>query len=211
MAPIPFFEVALAFFIGMGPIKILGAYLATTHGASLSVRRAVAIRTVAVATVTALVLLLSGAVLLRIFHISGPALIIASSIVMLAVGLQTVLAPDSADPDSHVASQRDLLRQAVYPLAVPMLLNPAGIAAAMLLSAEVAVLGGLVGSVLVILAIAALDLVVLLVAARAGGGIPREAIVITERIFGMLLVAVAIQLLLVGLGAIGVIDPGAIH
>ena len=56
---------------------------------------------------------------------------------MLAVGLRTVLEPEEPE-DRPVPSHAGLLRQAIHPLAVPTLLNPAGIAAAILLSSEIA-------------------------------------------------------------------------
>jgi multiple antibiotic resistance protein len=94
---------------------------------------------------------------------------------------------------------------------VPDLLNPAGIAAAILLSAEVAEVGGFVGSIAIVLVIAALDLAVLLAVARLGDRIHLDVVTILERLFGMLLVAVAIQLLLYGLAQAGVIDFAAVH
>ena len=94
MPAFPIVEVAIAFFIGMGPVKIVAPYLAATHGAPVVLRRRVATLTVAAATLTALILLLTGVILLRLLHLSDAALVIGGAIVMLAVGLQTVLAPD---------------------------------------------------------------------------------------------------------------------
>ena len=209
--PIPLLDVALAFFIGMGPIKIVAAFLAITHDARPEVRRQVAIRTVAAATITAITLVVAGVVIFRLFHLSAASLLIGGSIVMLAVGLRTVLAPAETHEAVPIHGSHDLYRRAIHPLAVPDLLNPAGIAAAILLSAEVAEVGGFVGSVAIVLAIAALDLVVLLAVARLGDRVHLDVVTILERLFGMLLVAVAIQLLLYGLAQAGVIDFAAVH
>jgi len=209
--PIPLVDVALAFFIGMGPIKIVAAFLAITHSARPEVRRQVAIRTVAAATITAVALVTAGVIIFRLFHLSAASLVIGGSIVMLAVGLRTVLAPAEEADTLPSQNPHDLYRKAIHPLAVPDLLNPAGIAAAILLSAEVAEVGGFVGSIAIVLVIAALDLAVLLAVARLGDRIHLDVVTILERLFGMLLVAVAIQLLLYGLAQAGVIDFTAVH
>jgi multiple antibiotic resistance protein len=206
---IPILDVAVAFFIGMGPVKIVAAYLAVVHSARPEMRRQVAIRTVAAATVTALLLVGLGVGLVRLLHLSNESLVIAGAIVMLAVGLVTVLEPDPSEHLEHPRTDEELLRSAIHPLAIPMLLNPAGIAAAILLSVEVAAhpfTGGLILTAVVVLGIAALDLAVLLTLAAAPR--PRaEAVIILERVFGMLLVAVAVQLLIFGLASIGIVDP----
>ncbi len=210
MTSIPLLDIAVAFFIGMGPIKITAAYLEVTHGATPELRRLVAIRTVLAATITALALVVTGVILIRLLHLSGAGLVIGGSIVMLAVGLRTVLQPDA--PEAHATRSREtLLRQSIHPLAVPTLLNPAGIAAAILLSAEIANNGGYLASMAIVIGIAALDLVVLLTLARFGDRVHLDAVVILERIFGMLLVAIGVQLLLYGLVQIHLIDAAFLH
>ena len=57
-------EVALVMFVGMGPVKVLVYYLAAIHDAAPSVARRVAVRAVVTATLTALGLLLAGALLM---------------------------------------------------------------------------------------------------------------------------------------------------
>jgi small neutral amino acid transporter SnatA (MarC family) len=209
--PIPLADVALAFFIGMGPIKIVAAFLVVTHDARPEVRRQVAIRTVTAATITAVSLVVAGVVVFRLFHLSAASLVIGGAIVMLGVGLRTVLAPAETYEVVPLHGSHDLYRRAIHPLAVPDLLNPAGIAAAILLSAEVAEVGGFIGGIVIVLAVAALDLAVLLVVARLGDRVHLDVVTILERLFGMLLVAVAIQLLLYGLAQAGVIDFGAVQ
>ena len=74
------------------------------------------------------------------------------------------------------------MREAIYPLAVPILLNPAGIAAAMILSVD------------------------LVAAGAAGHRVPYAAITILEKVFGTLLVAIGVQLVLVGAERLGIIE-----
>jgi multiple antibiotic resistance protein len=204
--PIPLVDIAIAFFIGMGPIKIVVAYLAATHGAGQAIRRRVAFTVVGAAATTALALVFGGALLLKIFHVNGAALVIAGGLVMVVFGLQTVLSGTEHLEELEAPTDEALMREAIYPLAVPILLNPAGIAAAMILSVELVESGGYVAAGLVVLGMALLDLVVLLVAGATGHRVPYAAITILEKVFGTLLVAIGVQLVLIGADRLSIIQ-----
>ena len=91
-------------------------------------------------------------------------------------------------------------------MGIPLILNPAGISAAIIFSAEAATfedLGVLVG---VVLAIAILDIEVLWLARPIGTRIPPEGIIVLEQVLGVLLAAVAVELIAIGLGQLGIID-----
>ena len=112
----------------------------------------------------------------------------------------------SADAgDSEAIKGRDPMRIAVFPLAVPYLLNPAGIVALVTLSAEadsVAVFAMVLGVLAVVLA---LDVGVFRLANRASDHLDESRMLVTEKIFGILLAALAVQLVLDGLDSVGII------
>ena len=202
-------EVALVIFIGMGPVKVLVFYLDVTRDAAPSIGRRVAIRAVATATIVALGLGLAGALVMRLLHFSTASLIIAGGIVLLAYGIQIVL--DTA-PDDHAdapPTEAALMRMAVHPMGVPLILNPAGIAGVTILSAEAATLGDLGLLAIVVLLVAVLDVVVLFIARPIGAWLPPEATLVLEKLLGVLLAAVAIELIVLGLVQLGVL--GAAH
>jgi small neutral amino acid transporter SnatA (MarC family) len=76
-------EIFIALFIGMGPIKVLLIYIATTEGMEKSVRRGVARRTVLVAGIVGLGLFLLGAILQAILHFSIGSLTIFGGLILL--------------------------------------------------------------------------------------------------------------------------------
>ncbi len=199
-------EVALVMFVGMGPLKVLVYYLVAIHDAEPAVARRVAFRAVATATVTALGLVAAGALLARLLHFSSPALVVAGGIVLLAYGLQLVLRTGHSAIDGPPPTEGTLMSLAVYPMGVPLILNPAGIAAATIFSAEAVDYGdvGLIAAIVV--AMAVLDLVVLFVARPIGPRLPREATLVLEQLLGVLLSAVAIELIMLGLGGFGIVD-----
>jgi multiple antibiotic resistance protein len=200
------YQIALILFIGMGPVKVFVYYLDAIHDASPELGRRVAIRAVATATLTALGLLLVGALLFRLLHFSGPALVVASGIVLLAYGLEVALRLHPSSDRFPPPTEHELMRKAVFPMGVPLILNPAGIAAATIFSAEAANLGELGVLTAIVLGIAVLDLIVLILAQPIGPRLPTEATLVLEQLLGVLLVAVAVELIVIGLGAFGIVD-----
>ena len=94
---------------------------------------------------------------------------------------------------------------ATSPLAVPYLLNPAGIVVLVTLSAEtstVAVFAVVVGVLAVVLAI---DVAVFRWAVQVSSKLDAGRMLVTEKVFGFLLAALAVQLALDGLADVGVI------
>jgi small neutral amino acid transporter SnatA (MarC family) len=199
-------EVALILFIGMGPIKVLVYYLDEIHAASPALGRRVAIRAVGTATLTAIGLLVVGAVLFHLLHFTVPALIVASGIVLVAYGIILILRVEPASLRHPAPTETELLRKAVFPMGVPLILNPAGIAAATIFSAEADDLTQLAALTVIVLGIALLDLIVLLLFRPLARRIPGEATLVLEQLLGVLLVAVAVELLVIGLGQYGIIN-----
>ncbi len=204
-------EIALVMFVGMGPIKVLVFYLGAIRDATPAVAREVALRAVMTATITALALVVVGSGLMRLLHFSNEALIVAGGMVLLAYGLQMVLVTTPGGPQDAAPSHAELMRMAIYPMGVPLILNPAGVAGATIFSAEAANLGDLGVVVVVVIALAVLDLVVLLVVRPIGQRLGPEAIIVLEKLLGVLLVAVAVELILIGLGQLGIVTISGGH
>jgi multiple antibiotic resistance protein len=137
---------------------------------------------------------------------SAGALGVASGIILLIIAGTMVLGRQEAHGGAHPVSGRDPMQVAASPLAVPYLLNPAGIVVLVTLSAEArsaAVLGVAVGVLVVVLA---LDVVVFRWAVQVSSKLDASRMLVTEKVFGFLLAALGVQLILDGLA-----DVGAIH
>ncbi len=95
---------------------------------------------------------------------------------------------------------------ALYPLAVPYLLNPAGITLLVIFSGAIdswLMLGILV---VLVLLVAALDWLVFTNLDRIAGLLDKSRMAVTEAVFGVLLAALAVELVLRGLADLGVFD-----
>ncbi len=200
------YQIVLILFVGMGPVKVIVYYLASIRDATPAVGRRVAVRAVGTATLTALGLLVIGALLFRLLHFSQPALVVASGIVLLAYGIEVILRAEPASQRHPPPDEADLMRKAVFPMGVPLILNPAGIAATTIFSAEATGLDELGLLIAIVLGIALLDLIVLVAARPIGPRLPAEATLVLEQLLGVLLVAVAVELIVIGLVQYRVLD-----
>src|SRR5262245_66643476 len=194
----------LLLLIGIGPKIALVPFLDATADMAEATKRRVLRKMLTTAATVAAVLLILGGVLTRLLHFSPGALGISSGIILLVIALAMVLGHHAAGGDHPVAG-RDPMQVAVFPLAVPYLLNPAGIVVLVTLSAEassLAVLGVAVGVLVVVLVF---DVVVFRWATAVSSKLNASRMLVTEKVFGFLLAALGVQLMLNGLADVGVI------
>ena len=140
----------------------------------------------------------------RLLHFSTGALSVASGLILVIIAIGMVRGA-SGDQSEQRADDRDPLETAVYPLAVPYLLNPAGIVVLVTASADAASVGHIAVVFLLVAVVFALDVVVFRWANRVSDHLDQSRMLITEKVFGFLLAALAVQLMLNGLDSVGVI------
>ena len=195
----------LLLLIGIGPKIALVPFLDVTAGMDDATKRRVSNKMLRTAGVVAVALVALGELLARLLHFSTGSLSIAGGVVLLIIAVSMVLGTLDLGGGNGSSKTTDPLLLAVYPLAVPYLLNPAGIVTLVTLSAEArsislfAVVFGLLAFVL------ALDYVVFRWANRVSDHLDESRMLIVEKVFGFLLAALAVQLVLNGLSEAGVI------
>ena len=208
----------LLLLIGIGPKIALVPFLEMTAGMTESTKRRVRRKMLTTAALVAVLLLILGGVLTRLLHFSPGALGVASGIILLIIAASMVLGQGNGTGagnggahgggghgGGHQIIGRDPMEVAVFPLAVPYLLNPAGIVVLVTLSAEassLAVLGAAVGVLILVLAF---DVVVFRWATAVSSKLDASRMLVTEKVFGFLLAALGVQLVLNGLADVGVI------
>jgi multiple antibiotic resistance protein len=194
----------------MGPKIALVPFLDLTREMDSDTQRKVAQRMVHTGVTTALILGVLGWFLMRLLHFSAGAANIAGGIVLLLLALHMLVSPGKEDHHEK-ASGRDAMQMALYPLAVPYLLNPAGIAALVIASSEVdSVLMAVILLVLVLI-VGALDWVIFRNMDKLAKHLDPSRLAVTEAVFGVLLAALAVQLMLDGLHHLGIISMLAEH
>ena len=195
----------LLLLIGIGPKIALVPFLEVTGQMPEDTKRRVLRKMLTTAAIVAVLLLVLGGLLTRLLHFSPGALGVASGIILLIIAVTMVLGHHDGNGGSHPVDDKDPMQVAVFPLAVPYLLNPAGIVVLVTASAEaasVAVVAVVVGILIVILA---LDVAVFRWAVKVSSHLDPSRMLVTEKVFGFLLAALAVQLMLNGLSDVGVI------
>ena len=194
----------LLLLIGIGPKIALVPFLEVTAAMDRATKALVIRKMLITAGVVAVILVGLGELLSRLLHFSTGSLSIAGGIILLIIAVTMVLG--SVDPqESRAIKGRDPMQIAVFPLAIPYLLNPAGIVTLVTLSAEadsVAVFAMVLGLLVVVLAI---DVAVFRAANRVSDHLDESRMLVTEKVFGVLLAALAVQLMLDGLDSVGII------
>jgi multiple antibiotic resistance protein len=199
-------EMLLLLLIGIGPKIAFVPFLRITAGMDPATQRRVATKMITTAGVVAIILILLGEILSNLFHFSHGALSIAGGVILLILAVTMVLGPEESKSNGQPVDGKDPLRLASYPLAVPYLLNPAGIVVLVAASAETTSVGAFAIILGALAAIIGLDIAVFLLSPWISAHLNEDRMLVTEKVFGFLLAALAVQLILNGLS-----DEGVIH
>jgi small neutral amino acid transporter SnatA (MarC family) len=199
------FDLFLLLLIGMGPKIALVPFLELTQGMEAETQKRIADRMVRTALGTALILAVLGWFLMRLLHFTPGAANIAGGIVLLLLALHMLVSPGKTDHHEE-SSGRDPMQMAVYPLAVPYLLNPAGIAALVIASGDIDSVLMAVIVIGIVLLVGAIDFAVFRNMDKLAKHLDPSRLAVTEAVFGVLLAALAVQLMVDGLADLGIID-----
>jgi multiple antibiotic resistance protein len=192
-------NIALLFFIMLGPVKIVGPFHAASHDLAPNALRALALKVVLISTVSVLLAGLVGSAMMQQWHIGVPTMELTASLVFLLAALKQVLdqyappvppAPGSASGWLHL----------VFPVVIP----PYGIAALMVLMALSASTTRGIAVIGVALLVMALNLAAMLLVRRIMRGVGPLCLQIFGSVLAVLQVALALQLMFVALARLGV-------
>jgi multiple antibiotic resistance protein len=195
-----FFTAFVTLFIIIDPILVAPIFAALTHGNSQKERRNVAVQAALISFGVLLFFALLGPSMLKHLGIELASFRAAGGLLLFLIGFRMFFNPDEevdAKRPGPKASSRDNI--AFFPLALPMLAGPGGIATIMLLmndgaqaygdqalAAQIAVLAAL----LVVLAI---GVPVMMSSASIARALGRTGMNMISRLLGMLLMALATQ------------------
>jgi len=199
------------FFATLGPADLILVYVALTERNTRTERRIFALRGVLIATGILLFFAVFGQALLSLFGITLPALRIAGGILLLLISIDMVFARHSGGTGTTPEEEDEAQHRSdisVFPLATPLLAGPGAISAVILLTTGT---GGFnlawVVVVAALLAILLLCYVVMLVAIPIQRLLGITGLAVVSRVVGVLLAALAVQFLLDGVKASGLITP----
>lgn len=193
------------------PFAALPTFLAVTKGYDCERRRWTALK----ASLTALILLaafaVAGEYIFRLFGITLPAFEIAGGVILLLIGLDMLEAKRSPTQESSTETAAAAAKEdaGIVPLGVPMLAGPGAITSVMVLVGQAQTMWQMAAILVSIGITAVVCLLVLGNSDKVARMLGETGIRILVRIMGLLLVALAVQYFVNGLGDLGVIPHAA--
>lgn len=191
-------------FVIIDPVGNAPIFLALTVGMATAQRRRIALRGVLVAAVILVVFGLVGDAILRFVGISMPAFKVAGGILLFATALDMLFERRTERREKQAEHSVD--DPSVFPLATPLIAGPGSIASMILLMDEHS--GDLAGQAVVVaalMAVLAVTLVLLLLSGLVERLLRRTGTMVVTRVLGMLLAALAVQFVMDGLAASGLV------
>ena len=182
----------LLFFI-IDPFGLIPLVLAVLAKVPPERRTIVLVRELLIALVALLLFLFFGRYLLGVLHISPPALRIAGALILLLIAIPMIFPSVKLSMEAEGSSE-----PFIVPLAVPLFAGPSALAMVMLMGGGEEGTGWTVGVGSVVIAWAGASAVLLMgnaLASRLG----KRGLIALERLMGMLLVAISVEMFLAGL------------
>jgi multiple antibiotic resistance protein len=176
----------------MDPVGVAPIFIACTAPLSRKQRQRAALRAVLAAGALIIGFALFGGAVLDYLDVSVDSLSIAGGLLLLLVALEMLRGMDYPD---EAAAAADV---ALVPIATPLLAGPGAIATVIVLTRRHHEFGGKVSVLIGILAALAVVGLGMAVAERVGRVLPDSLIHFLTRVFGLLLSAIAVQLVVNG-------------
>ena len=174
----------------LGNVPLVNAMLADLTPAR---RRFVILRECAIAFATLAVFMVFGRKFLDVMHLSETSLSIAGGVILFMIAIRMVF----AHPEGVLGLPKRAIEPLIVPLAVPLIAGPSALATVMLMASREPEKIGMWGAALV--AAMAFATVVLLAGAKLQAWLGEHAMQAIERLMGLLLTAVAVEMLLAGI------------
>ena len=197
-------KIILAFVVLINPFSALGLFLSITNGCTTQDRKRVAQITCLTVLITICFFTLLGESLLKLLGISVGSFQVAGGILvfLIAINMMNGGGNPVKPNEDEVEVNSSLTASAVVPLAIPMMIGPGGISTVIIYSSQVK--GAFeVGTILAAgLCISMFCYLSLMAAGRISRFLGDTGLNILSRIMGMLLAAVAVEILVSGLRTI---------
>ncbi len=186
---------ATLLFLVMDPLGNIPVFLSVLEDVAPQRRTRVLIRELLLALLVLMLFLFCGRYVLGFLQLSEHSIRIAGGIILFLIALKMLFPMQrTADTPDEILGEPLLV-----PLAIPMVAGPSALAVVMLLSSNEP--GRMVDWMLALFAAWLLSSLILISATGLKRFLGRRGLIALERLMGMLLVAIAVQMLLDGISA----------
>jgi multiple antibiotic resistance protein len=183
---------AVLLFFVIDPFGLIPIYVALMGRVPPERRLPILVRELCIALVALVLFLFAGKYLLEALHISEPALLIAGALILFLIALPMIFPSVKLRMDTETSAE-----PFIVPLATPLFAGPSALTLVMLIGSSAE--GGWatwLGTVVIAWFAAA---VVLLLGNAIAGRIGERGLIALERLMGMFLVAMSVEMLLTGI------------
>ncbi|QEY26516.1 MarC family protein [Neisseria zalophi] len=207
-------KIILAFMVLINPLGGLAIYLDLTHNLSTRERRKVA-KNVSIAVMIAITAFtLTGSTILKLFGISVGAFQVGGGILVLLIAIalmnggnnpakpETLLDGSKDTEVSNRNNHNNIGAIAVVPLAIPITVGPGGISTVIIYASAAKDYRDTIAILIAGLFISLICYIILLAAARVSQKLGDTGVIILNRVMGMLLAAVSVEIIVAGLKAL---------
>ena len=196
-----------AFFAIMNPFVTLPIFLSLTNGFSVADQRQLAVKVTIYSAVMCAIILLGGQQIIAFFGITIDQFRVAGGAVLASIAWSMLNGAPVASHQGSASEQAkaqpaELAGMAFYPVTFPMIVGPGTIATLIIYAGHAKDMTGLLGIGAVVGAILVLLFLVLFFASAFGKVMSETARVITTRLMGMILLAIAVEMVVAGLTAL---------
>ncbi len=197
-------KVFAALFAIMNPIANIPVFLSLTDGASREAQQKVALTAIIGVAVGCAVSAVAGEAILGFFGISVDDFRLAGGVIVLLIALSmlqgTASHAHARTPDEKEQTEDiDPTSVAIYPLTVPLLVGPGTIATLIIFAASARKDGTVLELAVGLVAFLALLAAALLAAPFLGQHLSQNATAIARRLMGMILAAIAMEMIVTSL------------
>ncbi len=187
------FSAATLLFLVMDPFGNIPIFLSILEPYPAGRRLRIIARELLIALAILLLFLFSGQIILDALHITGSSLTAAGGVILFLIALRMVF-PRAGGVMDHTGEDGEPL---VVPLAIPLIAGPSALASVMfVMSSDPARAGAWTVSVLLAWGLTA---AVLVLAVRFSRLLGRRGLTAIQRLMGMILTAIAINMMLTGI------------
>jgi len=176
----------------LDPLGGLTIYITIMRSVAPGRRRWVAVREVGIAFVVLFVFMFFGDAFLRVMRLSERSLEVAGGVILMLVAIRMIFASGSA-----VYGVEEGREPLIFPLAVPLLAGPSAMATVLLLASHQP--GRLLEWVAALSVAMAVSGAVLLLAGRIHRLLGDSVVSALEKLMGLVLTAIAVEMILAGL------------
>lgn len=202
----------VTFFVIVDPIGISPIFMSLTRGYSAGERWLIAAKGTATSAIILAIFAVAGQPLLSALRVSVPAFSIAGGILLFLLAIDMVVVRQSGIRTTTPIEQAEAGQRHdiwIFPLAVPLIAGPGAITSVVLLMERGA--GDPLlqfATVAVLMGVLAIALIVLGLAGRMVDWLGVTGVNVTSRVFGIVLAALAVQLVIDGVAKLGFTTQG---